>query len=58
VLIELKLYSTKIDTISSVDHNNFVLSAYATCFGRTNHHQAFKYMILRLEINCTHILSL
>ena len=28
-----------------------VLSIYITCFGRTHHLQAFKYMILKLKIN-------
>jgi len=29
---------------------NFVFSAHGTCFGRTDHPQVFKYMILKLKV--------
>jgi len=35
-----------------------VLSLHATCFGHTNHPKAFKYMILKLKIQCMYILNL
>jgi len=31
-----------------------VMSTPATCFGRTQYHQTFKHMILRLKTKCTH----
>jgi hypothetical protein len=34
-----------------------VLPIHATCFGRTDHPQAFTYMILTLKIKCVCILS-
>jgi len=38
----------KIDTLVAVNHKNFAgLSTHYTCFGRTDHLQAFKYMIFK-----------
>jgi ABC-type transport system involved in Fe-S cluster assembly, permease and ATPase components len=38
--------------------NLLVSSIHATCFGSTNLSQAFKYMVLKLKIQCIHILNL
>jgi len=43
----------------AVNHNKVLLisSIYATCFRRTDHPQAFKYMTLKPTIKCIYVLK-